>query len=222
MKAKAIISLFIPALLAVTSSKKNSAESRYQSIRINWVSDLTGDFSFRYKWSYPENIFRNEYGQLYCDVDCPERIDAMRDNKGRIYKDSLKTYYKTIDTTHQAHSIKCDAWCYEWAGTDYIEVIQNGDSIHCYTLNNAATHCSLHLELDKINCNPYIILTSIIAGRNAVYYCTNGYIKIDKKLWQQGIMKAEFSFNFEHAENPQKPIYWKGKIYTRIKKQNQL
>lgn len=30
-------------------------------------------------------------------------------------------------------------------------------------------------------------------------------------------MKAEFSFNFEHIENPKKPIYWKGKIYARIK-----
>lgn len=41
-------------------------------------------------------------------------------------------------------------------------------------------------------------------------------ISIDKKLWKEGIMKAVFSFDFEHKENPKEPIYWKGRIYSKI------
>ena len=29
-------------------------------------------------------------------------------------------------------------------------------------------------------------------------------------------MKAEFNFTFEHKKNPDKPMYWKGKIYAKV------
>jgi hypothetical protein len=186
-------------------------------VRIQWVDKPGGDFSFRYKWDYPESVYKNQFGQLSCDGDCPPEIGTMKNNEGRIYKDSLRAFYNLVDTTHQFHSIQCVAWCYEWAGTDYIDVTPSGDSIHCATVCNMATHCSLHLDFAKDSCYAFIKLRSIVAGGDAVYPCTGGYLKIDKYLWAKGIMKAEFSLNFEHRENPQKPIYWRGRIYKRIK-----
>jgi hypothetical protein len=220
MKKTLFFILVITAgLFAFRSAKSGSNKVIGQSISVNWVDNLPGDFSFRNKWSYPEGVYKNQYGQLSCDGICPAEIDAMIDSKGRIYKDSLKSFYKIVDTTHLAHSIKCEAWCYEWAGTNFIEVMQKSvDTVECFTSCNAATHCSLHLDFVKDTCYPAIVLKSIVSGGDAIYYCTNGYIKIDKKLWAQGIMKAEFSFNFGNKESPQKPIYWKGKIYTKISK----
>jgi len=42
-------------------------------------------------------------------------------------------------------SIECEAWCYEWAGTNKIFAKQKSkDTIFCYTATNVATHCSLN------------------------------------------------------------------------------
>ncbi len=187
-------------------------------ITIKWVDKLSGNFSFTNNWSYPEGVYKNEYGQLSCDGLCPPEIDAMKDSTGRIYEDSLQAFYKIIDTTHQKHSIQCKAWCYEWVGTDFIEVFRkNKDSVNCFTMTGIATHCSLLIDIIESTCHAAIDLNSIVQGADSKYYCTNGYITIDKRLWKEGIMKAKFSFNFGHNENLKKPIYWKGKIYAKIK-----
>lgn len=197
---------------------KGTVKTASIPITIKWVDNLSGDFSFTNNWSYPEGVYKNEYGQLSCDGLCPPEIDAMKDSTGRIYDDSLQAFYKIIDTTHQVHSIKSKAWCYEWAGTDFIEVFRKSkDSVHCFTMTGMATHCSLHLDIIKNTCYAAIDLYSIVQGGDAKYYCTGGYITIDKKLWKEGTLKAKFSFNFGHNENPKKPIYWKGKIFAKIK-----
>jgi hypothetical protein len=187
-------------------------------VNIKWVSSIKADFSFVNKWSYPEGIELNEYGQLSCDGLCPTEAYPMMDSTGKIFKDSLTVFYKVVDTTHQFYSIQCKAWCYEWAGTDFIEAFQKSvDTVYCYTLLNAATHCSLQLNIAGDNCFANIDLNSVFRGGSARYNCVNGYITVDKNLWKKGIVKAIFSFNFEHKENPNKPIYWKGKIFTEIK-----
>jgi len=183
-------------------------------VSVNWVNNLAGDFTFHKKWSYPENVFKNEFGQLNCDGECPEEITKMEDKHGKILKDSLPAFYKLVDTTHQFHSILCKAWCYEWAGTDYMEVSQKNDTTYCYTLTNAATHCSLQLVILNNYCLATVDLKSIVPGGDATFYCNNGYITIDKTLWNKGILKADFSLNFDNKE---KPVYWKGKIYSTIK-----
>lgn len=187
-------------------------------VKMNWVSGIKGDFSFAKKWRYPEGILLNGYGQLSCDGFCPPESYAMIDSTGKICKDSLTAFYQVVDTSHQFYSIQCKAWCYEWAGTDFIEATQkSADTVYCYTLLNAATHCSLQLTIVGDQCFAIIDLNSIVKGGSARYACINGFITIDKSLWKKGTMKAVFSFNFEHKENPGKPVYWKGKIFTKIK-----
>lgn len=116
------------------------------------------------------------------------------------------------------HSLKCEAWCYEYGGaTEIIAKRWSKDSIECYTLGNAATHCTLNFYIiNNVISNPRIELNSIADG-SRTYACNEGNIKIDKKAMQKGILKAEFDMKFDHRENPDKLMFWKGKIYTKIK-----
>jgi hypothetical protein len=211
----AIILLFILLISCGSTStrKLNSGE-----ISIKWVDNLTGDFSFKDNWSYLEGIYRNEFGQLSCDGLCPPEIDEMKDENGKIYEDSLESFYKLVDTTHLFHSIESEAWTYEWAGTDYIIVERkNKDTVVCFTKNNAATHSCLHLIITKNTVTPTIIINSITSNSDTkTYTCKCGKMLIDKELWKQGILKARFDFEFYHNENSNK-MYWKGNIYAEIK-----
>lgn len=141
---------------------------------------------------------------------------------------SFKATKKTIPVTwaeklsgdfsfFKRQSISCDAWCYEWGGTTSITAKwKSKDSVECYTEMNKATHCSLKLIIANNNCTPTIELKSIVRGGDKIYQCKSGYIKIDQALWKQNILKAEFDFDFLNDENDKK-VFWKGKIYTRIR-----
>ena len=199
-----------------------SAEAQHlhsKKIIITWVDSVAGDYSFNHEWSYASQGLINKYGQFICDGDCPGEICGMRDSTGKIYQDSIAAYYRKIDTTHLFHSIKCDAWCYEFGECDFIDVISNHDStLHLATAINVATHCSLNLTIKNGICVPTIKLISIIRGGDAIYYCKTGYLKIDKLFWKKQILKGEFSFDFYHPENPKQKMFWKGNIYIDISK----
>lgn len=198
----------------------NQGDNKDKHTKIQWIENLEGDFNFRTQWSYPEGVFRNIFGQLSCDGLCPSGIELMIDNDGKIFADSLNKFYQLIDTTHLFHSMQCEAQCYEWSGTDFVTAKQiRPNHVRCHTLTNSGTHCSLILELIDDICIPTIELNSINATSDAlIYYCKSGYIKIDKELWKQGILKAEFNFDFKDANNLDQNIFWKGKIYTIIEK----
>jgi hypothetical protein len=229
MKAAILLSslVLISSYLCAQDRKYNI---RYSvPIKIKWVDALSGNFKFSKKWSYADAVYKNKFGQLSCDGDCPEEIERMFDNNRKILKDSLNAFYKLVDTSHYFHTISSDAWCYEWTGTDYIDVIKlSADSVYCYTLANAGTHCSLELHINRDTCYAVIYLNSIVGphtdpngvvwGGRSWFYSTGGHITIDRALWEKGHMKAEFSFNFEHKTDPKQPVYWKGKIFSRMQK----
>jgi hypothetical protein len=141
---------------------------------------------------------------------------------------SLKEYAAEIDITWvqkldgnfsfaKKKSIECDAWCYEWAGTSgIIATLKTKDTVECYTLTNVATHCSLHLLITGNKCLPTIKLISIVPRGSRIYQCTDGFISIDQKYWNRRILKASFDLNFKNPDNDKK-IYWKGKIFTKLK-----
>lgn len=187
-----------------------------KSIEANWVDDVKGDFSFKDKWNYSENIFKNDAGQLVCDGMCPEECDRMRDSTGKIIPDSANAYYKLVDTSHVFHSIDCEAWCYEFSGTNDIDIERKNDTVICRTRCNASTHCSLNLEIVKNQCNARIVLISILPNGSASYSCSSGTIQIDETLWKKGIMKAMFDLSFENPQEKEKELFWKGKIYAPI------
>ena len=197
----------------MTGKKKLNSEE----IPLKWVDNLTGDFSFKDSWSYPEGVYRNKFGQLSCDGLCPPEIYNMIDENGKIYEDSLASFYQLVDTTHLFHSIKSDACTYEWAGTDYVIVERiNKDTTVCFTLNNSATHSSLNLIITENTVKPTIVLIGIVSENDVTYHCKSGQMVIDKKLWDKGILKAIFDFNFGYDENLNEQMYWKGNIYAEV------
>ncbi|WP_445456403.1 hypothetical protein [Flavobacterium sp. HNIBRBA15423] len=116
------------------------------------------------------------------------------------------------------NSLQCDAWCYEYAGVSEIEAKRlKNKTIQCYTFTNIATHSTLNFDIvgDVIS-NARIELISI-ASKKSTYFCSEGIMKIDKQAMKRGILKAEFDMKFDHPENPKKLMFWKGKIYTKIK-----
>ena len=194
-----------------------SRRSANGSIEIEWKDNLSGDFSFHENWSYPDGVFKNEYGELVCDGLCPEASFKMVDSTGKIYPDSLTKYYNLVDTTHQQYTLQCEAVCYEWAGTDFIEAERVSDSeIRFSTLTNIATHSSLVLTIKDNKCIPQIKLHSISSSEIKTFHLKNGYIKIDKKLWAKNILKAEFDFNFINTHNANLPMFWRGEIYKEF------
>ena len=210
--------ILIIGLISCGMTFDKNEKVKYGEINISWSDSLSGDFSFNKNWDYPEGVYKNDFGQISCDVFCPPAIDRMKDENGKIYKDSLKAFYQLVDTTHQFHTIQSDAWTYEWAGTNFLTAIKkNVDTTTCYTHNNISTHSSLVLTIIKDKCIPIIKLNSIVGSTgNKIYTCKSGQIEIDKTLWKKGILKANFDFVFDHTENADKPMYWKGKIYANI------
>lgn len=213
---KTIVIIFIYLSIHFNAGAQSLHSKR---IAITWVDSVSGDYSFTKEWSYSTQGFVNDYGEFICDGDCPEQTHKMIDSTSRIYHDSITAYYKMIDTTHIFHTLKCDAWCYEFGEADFVDVLSNDKGIlHLATADNISTHCKLNLTIANGICVPTIKLISIIRGGDAVYYCKGGFIKIDKLLWQKKILKAEFSFDFYHFENPKQKMYWKGNMYVDISK----
>lgn len=187
-------------------------------VKVEWVKSIRGNFSFINSWQYPEGIFRNHLGQLVCDGLCPEGTEKMLTDDGSVKKEFLNTYYKYVDTSHLKHSIQSEAWCYEWAGTDFIDVFKKtSDTIVCKTKMNAATHCSLRIAIIQNKAYATIELKSVAKGGEIVYTCKSGIMRIEKEIFKKGILKADFDFTFDNPEDQKRTIFWRGKIFAQMK-----
>ncbi len=186
-------------------------------LKINWTEEFTQDFSFQNEWSYPFGVFLNEFNQPSCDAFCPWKADAMKES-GKIKKDSLTSFYKLIDTTHINHSIKSDAWVYEYAGTDnMVFEKQNDGSILGFTICGGATHGSLNIQIKNNSITSWISYNSVRPVDIEKFQLKSGDISLDKKLFDNGIIKAEFNLKFINTLNAKKEIYWNGLIYATYK-----
>ncbi|WP_282049773.1 hypothetical protein [Maribacter aquivivus] len=213
-KLSIILLLLLTAISCKTIEKKTVT---HPSIEIEWTTDLKSDFSFKENWSYKEGVYKNSHGQLSCDGSCPAAIDRMKDNTGKIYKDSLQAFYKLIDTTHVYHSLRSENRMYEYSGTDYIEFkkLKNG-TIKGESQSNVSTHSNLIIELKNNSCNASVYFNSIRNIGINTFPLKSGTIKIDKALYESGIVKAVFDFEFVNTLETDNQLYWKGKIYSNI------
>lgn len=82
MKLKSIV-LILTCLTILSFTKKD--ETKWISIK--WVDNIENDFSFKERWSYPEGVYKNKFGQLSRDGICPPEIDQMKNEEGKIYPD---------------------------------------------------------------------------------------------------------------------------------------
>lgn len=188
-------------------------------ITIEWVDDLEGDFSFKDQWEYPEGVYRNQFGQLSCDGFCPSEIDRMKDDQGKIDPDSLAVFYQYVDTTHIVHSIQSEAWVYEWAGTHQMVFKQQENQTllgqSAYTI---ATHSSLNIKIKGDQATAWVDFNSIRDLGKHRFPMQKGTLKIDRVLFEQGIVKAAFDWTFENTLEPERELYWKGRLYSTIDK----
>lgn len=115
------------------------------------------------------------------------------------------------------NSLNCEAWCYEFAGVTEIFAKKDKDGIiNCYTIADVGTHSTLRFLIDGDSVKNVRIELVSITAYVSMYPLEDGFIKIDKELFQKGILKADFNFTFVHNEETEKFMYWKGKIYTKI------
>ena len=206
---------FLTMLIACNNQVKDHTVPR--TVVPEWTTELSGDFSFKEEWSYLEGIERNEVGQLVCDGLCNNRSYELLDERGHILKDSVNLYYQLIDTSHLFHSIESEAWAYEFMGTNFMEFYKEGSGkVKGMTMNNAATHSTLVLLIEKDYCKATIELNSVTDKDKEVFTCRNGWIKIDETLWNKQIAKTEFAFEFHNHLEPKKRMYWEGKTYAPI------
>ncbi len=216
MKIKFVIILFLALIGFSFQTIKKETNSNHK-IKIEWTENMEGDFSFKKKWSYPEFVYKNMFGQLSCDGDCPNEIDKMKDESGKIYKDSLQAFYKIIDTTHIAHSLKSENRMYEYSGTDFIEFKKmKSGKIKGKSLVNVSTHSSLIIEIHNDSCSAWVDFNSIRDLGKNIFYLESGTIKIDHIFFEKGIMKAVFDFKFKNTLESDKELFWKGQIYSKI------
>jgi hypothetical protein len=188
-------------------------------VKIAWVDSVPGDFSFAQKWSYPDNVELKANGKPGCADGgmCPPRCYRMHDGDGIVLPDSMTAYYSILDTNHIPHSLQCRSSCSEFAGVDFITSYRKGaDTVICFSSTDVGTHCDLQLYFFKDNCFAYSHLKSIVLGGDAWYIAISGRLKVDKKRWQNGILKAEFDFQLINEKDSREMIFWKGKIYSLI------
>ncbi|MFI5204504.1 MAG: hypothetical protein ACHQF2_08415 [Flavobacteriales bacterium] len=201
--------------------KAQSSDSLIPYPIVGWAEQVIGDFSFKDQWSYSEGVYKNQWGQLSCDGLCPPEIDRMKDEKGKIYNDSLEAFYKIIDTSHFYYTLQCESSCSEFAGTNFIEVNQiDSDSFFCQSRTTVSTHCSLYITFTKKSIKSGVRLNSIMPYGDDSYECISGVMHVEEKAWKKGILKAEFYFTFWNAADGEASeyIYWKGLIYSPIEK----
>lgn len=213
---KIVALLLICTFSFISLSLSNNNESN-STIKIEWVKNLVGDFGFHHEWSYPEGVFLNEFNQLSCDGLCPPEIERMLDSSGRILKDSIAPFYQQLDTTHQLHSLEGEAWCYEYAGTHFMNFSnKEGKEIIGKSLYNAATHVALEIKVIGNFCTPTLFLNAISSGLKHRFLLAEGSIQIDPFYFKKGVIKAIFNFKFDNDLQPSDQLFWKGKIYSTI------
>lgn len=207
--------------LACNGNKENKSLNSTENstpFSIVWKDILQGDFAFAKDWSYPEGIYKNQFGQLSCDGLCPPETDRMKDEDGKIYKDSLTAFYQLVDTTHIYQTLQSESEFPEFLESPEITVKRRDqNTVIATTAQNSATHTVLTIKIIKDKYfSSTVELNSIKANENSTYSLLYGDLEIDQQEWKKGLMKAKFNFLFKDPKNPKTPIKWNGKIFAKV------
>lgn len=187
-----------------------------QRVQLTWADSVPGDFSFTEKWDYPENVELKPDGRPGCADGgfCPPQCYGMVDSNGIVLPPYAERFYKLLDTSHQHYSLQIhfNVPPPEWAGSNYMEAVytKNKKHVTAYSLCNVATHSSVEFVFENDSCHAYLTLNSIVPNADTTMQ-GNATMVIDKTLWRQGILKANFKVVFGD-------IMGTGYVYTQIKR----
>ncbi len=190
-----------------------------EKVKVDFINQLHGDFSFAQNWSYPLGVERKEDGKAGCADGgfCPERCYNMLDSNGIVLKDSATLFYRLLDTSHLYHTLLCEANAYEFAGADYFHVYKDSGKFFGFSETGIATHSSLELDYRNGRLKAFVVLNSIMQSNGKqIFNATSGYLKIDRTYFNRDTLKAFFDFQFYNHLEPKNPLWWKGWIYSPI------
>lgn len=194
----------------------------FSQVEFNWVDQVEDDFSFVEQWDYQEGVYVNQWGQLSCDGFCPIEIDRMKDEMGRVYDDSLSSFYSFVDTSHSHYTFNGSARAYEYGDCHYANASLVNGKLHIQTEINIATHSSLHIELDTENSSKpitriYILHNSIRNIPGKVYLALNGTVELSKEKLADGIVQMKFDLDFQSEEDDEGGLqHWDGLVLTHL------
>ena len=192
----------------------NSNDEAY--IQIQWFTNLKGNFSFASKWSFADNVGLNAAQQIACLQNCPERIQKMMDEDGLIISDSTDAYYLLVDSTRKYHTLQSRSTLSDWKPSDFIKIRKYGNfTIEGSVIADSTSKCSVFFRI-KDNYLTAWAFHKPTNGSTKIVHLNGGKIFLDKEAFDKGIFKATFSFTFENDINSLKPLYWSGKIYSKI------
>jgi hypothetical protein len=185
-------------------------------IEISWFTNLKGNFSFASKWSYAANVGLNDAQQIACIQNCSERVQKMMNDDGLIISDSTDTYYQIVDSTRKYHTLESRSTLTDWKPSNFIKVRKYGNFIvEGSVLADSTSKCSVFFRI-KDNFLTAWAYHKSDNGKSTIFRLNGGKIFMDDAAFSKGIFKATFSFTFENEVNSLKPLYWSGKIYTKI------
>ena len=208
----------IPILLScVTSNKEFSSikttDTNGFSIPISWFNELKGDFSFTNNWEYADGIELNDYQQIIC-WKCPPRAQKILDKRRKVPTDSLAVFYSLIDSTRHYFSLDSRSTLTNMNNNHFITVKRYGDfTVEGFTKSRDSLNCSLFFRIKDDFINSWVYVKN--GNDTKIYTLKEGKFFTDKKVYENGFLKANFSFVYE-SENSFKAIFWSGKMYAKI------
>jgi hypothetical protein len=185
-------------------------------IQISWFTSLKGNFSFASKWSYARNVGLNDAQQITCLQNCSDRAKNMMDDAGLILSDSTDIYYQIVDSTRKYHTLESRSTLYDRKPSNFIKVRRYGNFVlEGSVIQDSSSNCSLFFRIKDSNLTAWAYHKPA-KGEPKIFLLKGGKFFLDTEKFDKGIFKAIFSFTFENELNSLKPLYWSGKIYTKI------
>jgi hypothetical protein len=220
-KKSILLFLFLIGFLCACSlsstipATQKTTEIQGYSIPISWFSELKGDFSFSTNWEYARGVDLNDYQQIIC-FDCPTRASKMLDRRRKINSDSMNVFYTLIDSTRHYYSLESRCSMADMKESKFISVKKYGDfTIDGVTKSSDSLNCSLFFRIK----DDLIISWIYVKSQNnetEIYPMKDGKFFVDQGAFDNGILKANFSFVYYNRKNSFKALYWSGKIHAKI------
>ena len=184
--------------------------------------DCELDSAFTKGWKYEEGIFVNKWGQLSCDGFCPREIDFMKGDQGRIFDDSLSSFYSFVDTTHRHFTLERNNEPYDYAEAHYIIVEKQDGKLFLRSELNMGLNTRIQMEFDPtskddVNFQAYLIYYSLSDQAPRKFELLSGDVEFCQEAYNEGFLQLKFDLDFETDEwSKEKFQKWDGKIFVAL------
>ena len=224
------------------NSERRELNRKTAKIRIDWTDNLEGDFSFKDKWRYEDATMFSIMGKDSLSIPLWGIDDELIElcEKWAAKEDELEENLKHF-LTHYPYTLKTNYTFGVYGEIEQLDFMLaqqiNSHRVECQSsgiilIANIAGMAALNLNIVGNLCYPVIGFDEEHKGSflqrqgysessytpspfSIILPCKEGSITIDKTYWDEGWLKASFSFVFDNADSGDFTI--SGKIFTPIK-----